>query len=129
MTDLSHLAEADLQKIAALPRHPQRDDAWWELRGRLMKGGECTGDGPCDTSAFSDSTTDNWVARRGGLPHYIRAVAHALVRDGHDEGSAIPIAISRIKDWAAGGSHVSKETQAHAAAALAEWEAKKASSG
>lgn len=76
---------------------------------------------------FSTSKTSNWVARRGGLPNYIQHVAHALVRDGMDESRAIATAVNTIKRWARGGGGVSKDTQAAAAKALAEWESKKAS--
>lgn len=70
----------------------------------------------------------NWVDEVNGLPLFIRAIAHALIRDGHSESSAIAIAVGRVKAWAAGGGHVTAKTRAKAAAAVAEWEAKKAAS-
>lgn len=80
---------------------------------------------------FSTSTTDNWVARRGGLPPYVRAVARGIMKSGHatSESAAIEIAIGRIKDWAAGAGNVTPKTRAKAAAAVAHWEALKASAG
>lgn len=63
--------------------------------------------------------TRNWVDDTGGLPEFIQEIVKALKRDGHDESSAIAIAVSRCKVWAAKGN-------AKAVAALAEWEAKKA---
>lgn len=74
------------------------------------------------------SPKKNWVERAGQLPAYIQHIA----KDIHEErglplDQAIPIAISRVKVWAT-GKGVSKETQAKAAKALAEWEALKAKS-
>jgi len=78
-------------------------------------------------SPFSTSTTSNWVARAGGLPPYIQNVAKGMMRGGDiDESSAIARAIGAIKRWARGGGGVHPEVKAAAAAALAEWEAKKA---
>jgi len=78
-----------------------------------------------DAAPFSTSTTDNWVARAGGLPTYIREVAHALVRSGHSESDAIATAVATMKRWAAGLGNVRPQVQAAAAKALAEWEAKR----
>lgn len=72
---------------------------------------------------LSASTTDNWVARRGGLPPMVRAIARALMRNGHSESSAIAVAIGAVKRWAAGGGHVHPSTRARSAAAVAHWEA------
>lgn len=69
---------------------------------------------------------DNWVTRTGGLHPFIRAVAHALEREGHSESQAIQIAIGRIKDWAAGEGNVRPDTRAKAVEAIAHWEAQKA---
>lgn len=80
---------------------------------------------PADDSSFGSG--DNWVTRAGGLPKYVREVAHALVRSGMPESRAIATAISRLKVWAAGGDHVRPQVQAAAAKAIAEWEAKKGS--
>lgn len=68
----------------------------------------------------------NWVTSVGGLPLFIRAVAHALIRNGHSESQAIQIAVGVMKNWASGRGDVSAKTRAKAAKALAEWEAKKA---
>lgn len=79
---------------------------------------------------FSASHTSNWVARGGGLPHYIQHIAHDLVdQRGMDESRAIATAIAICKRWAAGGKNVSADTRAKAAAAIAEWEKLKASHG
>jgi hypothetical protein len=72
-------------------------------------------------------TGHNWVTARGGLPPFIRAVAHALIRSGHDESRAIQLAIAAIRRWASGGGHVTEKTREKARAALARWEALKAS--
>lgn len=68
----------------------------------------------------------NWVTSVGGLPAFARAVAHALIRNGHTESEAIQLAIGVIKDWAEGKGNVTAKTRAKAAATVAEWEAKKA---
>lgn len=78
---------------------------------------------------LSTSTTDNWVARRGGLPPMVRAIARALMRNGHTESGAISLAIGAVKRWARGGGKVHPSTRARAAAAVAHWEAIKASTG
>lgn len=67
------------------------------------------------------------VERAGGLPEYICKVAKALIRSGMTTSRAIATSVSRIKRWAAGLDGVTKKTQAKAAAAVAEWEKKKAS--
>lgn len=76
----------------------------------------------CD---LGHSHKHNWVDEVGGLPSYIHSVACSLVKSGHDVSSAIAIAVSRMKVWAATGD---ADTKAKAGAALAEWEAKKAKS-
>jgi hypothetical protein len=55
-----------------------------------------------DTSPLGDKK--NWVTKVGGLPDFVRAVAHALIRDVHSESEAIQIAIGTMKAWAAGHS-------------------------
>lgn len=70
----------------------------------------------------------NWVTGVGGLPLFIRAIAHALIRNGHTESEAVQLAVGVVKNWASGEGHVTAKTRAKAAAALAEWEAKKAAS-
>jgi hypothetical protein len=70
----------------------------------------------------------NWVTSVGGLPLFIRAIAHALLRSGHSESQAIEIAVGVVKNWASGGGKVTEKTRAKAAAAVAEWEKKKAES-
>lgn len=86
----------------------------------------------------------NWVDAAGGLPSYIERIAkHLHYEKGFPISTAIAIAVNTVKRWAragkvtgggveadaknaAGGSHhVTPATQAKAAAAVAEWEAKK----
>ncbi len=50
------------------------------------------------------------------------------VSDGHAESQAIQMAVGVVKNWASGQGNVTAKTRAKAAAALAEWEAKKAAS-
>jgi hypothetical protein len=69
----------------------------------------------------------NWVEKAGDLPGYIREVARAIHEDhGVPLDRAIPMAISRIKRWAAGEGNVNADTRAKAQAAVAQWEALKA---
>lgn len=76
--------------------------------------------------SLNSSPKKNWVEKDGGLPNYICEIARAIMRSGKSKSSAISIAISRTKMWAAGGSKVDADTRAKAAAAVAEWEALKA---
>lgn len=65
------------------------------------------------------------VQDAGGLPDYICVIARAIKRSGKTTSEAISIAVDRVKVWAT-GKGVDKDTQTKAAAALAEWEAKRA---
>lgn len=86
--------------------------------------GVCTGPGPCDVTPIGAGK--NWVNKVGGLPLYIRAIAQALIRSGHSESDAIQLAVGTVQRWARGGGKVTPATRARAAAALAEWEKKRA---
>lgn len=79
--------------------------------------------GPC---SLDRSAKHNWVEDVGGLPNYICQIARAVARGGKTLDSAIPIAVSTVKKWAAGAGNVSAAVRARAAAAVLEWEAKKA---
>lgn len=72
------------------------------------------------------SPKKNWVEENGGLPPYIHKIAAALHKSGKPISSAISIAISRTKAWAAGGDDVDADTKAKAIKAVAQWEALKA---
>ena len=75
------------------------------------------------------SPKKNWVENVGGLPQYIVKIAKDLHEErGMTISRAIATAISMCKKWAAGGKNVKPETRAKAAAAIAQWEAKKARS-
>jgi len=80
--------------------------------------------------SLAKSPKANWIEKtpQGELPEYICRVARALVRKGRDTSSAIAIAVSTVKRWAAGADDVNADTRAKAAAAVAEWEALKAAS-
>lgn len=88
--------------------------------------GVCTGDGPCDVTSRDRSPKQNWIEKAGGTPAYIRAIRNALLRQGHSMGKATALAVGTVKNWASGQGNVSPATRVRAAAALAEWEAKKA---
>jgi hypothetical protein len=91
-----------------------------------------------DTSPFSSSTTSNWVARRGGLPGRVRAIARAVKRK-HPEWSlsrCIAVAINAVKYSAATGDsklpgrqNERPSTVAAHSAAAAHWEAMKGKRG
>lgn len=69
----------------------------------------------------------NWVDQTGGLPKYIEKIADSLHRKrGFTISRAIATAVSMCKRWARGGENVNADTRAKAAAAIAQWEAKKA---
>lgn len=86
-------------------------------------GGRVGDDSPVGTPGG----TQNWVDKAGGLPKYIRMVAHALIRKGATKARAIATAVATMKRWAANvGGKVSEKVQAAAAKAIAEWEAMKA---
>lgn len=70
----------------------------------------------------------NWVEKTGGLPEYINRIAKDLMDKGMTESHAIATAVNTVKRWARGGGKVTPKTRAKAAAALAEWESKKAAS-
>lgn len=75
------------------------------------------------------SPKKNWVEKVGGLPQFIVHIAKDLHEErGMDISRAIATAISMCKKWAAGGKNVKPETRAKAAAAIAQWESKKARS-
>lgn len=78
---------------------------------------------------------DNWVEAAGGLPSYIERIAkHLHYERGYTISRAIASAVNTVKRWAKGGTvtaygttkHITAKTQALAAAAVAEWEAKRA---
>ncbi|HLR43873.1 MAG TPA: hypothetical protein VK065_01650 [Brevibacterium sp.] len=90
--------------------------------------------GPEDEIGEDDvEETYNWVDDVGGLPKYIRRIADHLIAKGMSESRAIASAVNTVKRWARGGKvtagpggpNVSAKTAAKAAAAVAEWEAKK----
>jgi len=79
-----------------------------------------------DPSPRDLSPRKNWVEEEAGMPVYMRMVRNALLRNGHDMQSATAIAVNAMKRWAAGGDDVHPQVQAAAAAALAEWDRKRA---
>lgn len=90
--------------------------------------------GPEDEDIEEDvEETYNWVDDVGGLPGYIRRIANHLIASGMTESHAIASAVNTVKRWARGGKvtagpggpNVSAKTAAKAAAAVAEWEAKR----
>jgi hypothetical protein len=92
------------------------------FEGKAITPGGRVGD---DSPVGTPGGRQNWVDKAGGLPRYIRMVAHALIRKGMSKSRAIATAVNTMKRWAAGGNNVSPKVQAAAAKAVAEWEAKK----
>lgn len=80
---------------------------------------------PADDSSLDRSPRKNWVENAGGLPRYIRMVAHAMMRKGRPRSVAIRLAIGIVRNWAT-HENVSPKVKAAAIKAMAEWEAKKA---
>lgn len=82
---------------------------------------------PIDESPLSASKTSNWVARVGGLPPYIRGVARGIAKKhgGKVTSRDIATAIAAMKRFIA-DPHTKPAVKAAAAAALAEWEGKRA---
>lgn len=76
--------------------------------------------------SLDEKPGSNWVQAGGGLPDYICEVARAIKKTGKDTSTAIAMAVSRVKRWAATGKG---ETKAKAAKAIAQWEALKAKGG
>ncbi len=77
---------------------------------------------------------DNWVEAAGGLPSYIERIAkHLHYEKGMSISRAIAVAVNTVKRWARGGTvtkhgttkRITPKTQALAAKAVMEWEAKK----
>lgn len=77
-------------------------------------------------SSLDRSPKKNWVEKAGQLPPYVRKLAREIEKSGHELSSAIAIALSRVKDWSAGGDGVDADTVAKSAKAVAQWEALKA---
>lgn len=71
---------------------------------------------------------DATLGGQGALPKYISFIAGRLHENGHPTSEAIALAVAACKRWARGGTHVTPIVRARAAAALAEWEAKRAKS-
>lgn len=82
-----------------------------------MPTGISPGGRPIDESPLSSSKTDNWVARNGGLPPYVRGIARGLAKKhgGKVTSGDIAIAWAYVKKLAA----TSKNPKVRAAAAAA----------
>lgn len=79
---------------------------------------------------------DNWIEREGGLPRYIERIAIHLVNErGFTVSHAIATAVNAAKTWCrtgdvkqwAGFQNINAGSRAQACAAVARWEAMKAS--
>lgn len=81
---------------------------------------------PLDESPLSPSRSSNWIAKGGGLPPYVRAVARGIAKrhGGVPTSRDIAIAISATKRWTAKSKDAS--VKARSAKSVAQWEALKA---
>lgn len=74
-----------------------------------------------------------WHHKGLQLPPYIQHVANDLRGQGHDESTAVEMAVGIVRNWAEGhdghGNRVHPDVQAAAAKNVAQWEALKAGSG
>lgn len=106
-----------------------------ELEVREPKREDSENEMSSDSETFDSDPGTNWIEETGTghLPNYIRRIADHLIAQGMMESHAIASAVNTVKRWARGGSvrenggpNVKPDTVVKAAAALAEWEAKKA---
>jgi hypothetical protein len=54
-------------------------------------------------------------------PAYLQNVRNALIRAGHDEGSAHAMALAALRRWSEGGDHVTPEVRSASRNALDEF--------
>jgi hypothetical protein len=82
----------------------------------------------CKHPPLPNKPGHNWVEQQGGLPEMMDCVARAIYWDGKikDVSRAVRIAIGKVEDWASGKGKVTPQTRAKAAAAVAEWNKKRA---
>lgn len=83
----------------------------------------------CNHPPLPNRPGTNWVEQAGGLPEMIDCVARAIYHTGRSQGDvskAVRMAVGVVEDWAAGRRGVTAKTQAKAATAVAEWNAKRA---
>jgi hypothetical protein len=64
----------------------------------------------------------NWIDQTGGLPPFMRAIVHALKRNGKSESAAVRIAWGTLRRWARGGGNVSEKTRTKSQETLAQLE-------
>lgn len=111
----------DLMELSAITLEAKLDEI-------ALSAFEAEIDDEIELGRLDWSPRKNWVESEGGLPRYIEEVAIGIMKgSGYPRERAIPMAISRIKKWAAGLGGVTQKTQAKAIAALAKWEKMKAS--
>lgn len=83
---------------------------------------------PINEAPLSSSKTDNWVAKAGGLPPYVRGIARAIARKhgGKVTSADIAMAIAATRKWQAKSKVAA--VKAASGAAQADWAAKRAKS-
>jgi hypothetical protein len=83
----------------------------------------------CNHPPLPNKPGTNWVEKQGGLPEMMDCVARAIYWSPggvRDVSRAVRIAVGKVEDWAAGKGNVTPQTRAKAAAAVAEWNRKRA---
>lgn len=72
-----------------------------------MAAGVSPGGRPIDESPLSSSKSDNWVARNGGLPPYVRGIARGIAKKhgGKATSSDIAMAWTEVEKLAATSKH------------------------
>lgn len=114
--------------VRALAREQMLRD--WELADELLQESEKTAGYAVTPHPFGKPGGPGlWKHKGLQLPPYIQNVAHGIQKSGKTESEAIAAAVGIVKRWAAGGGKVHPEVKAAAAAALAQWEALKATHG
>lgn len=126
-TCAKHLARGKNDAMHSTPdgtRDASNINSVKDIEKAVSPGGRPADDSPLGTPGGKK----NWVDRAGGLPKYIRMVAHALIRSGKSKSRAIGMAVGIVRNWAEGKGNVSPKVRAAAVKAIAEWEAKRAGS-
>lgn len=125
--DVLKQAIADNRKAGLPDTHPLQKAMLAALARKEKKADPDDLEHKRSSASLDRSPRSNWVEQNGDLPAYVREVARAIHEDhGTPLDRAIPMAIGRIKKWAAGVGNVNADTRAKAAKAVAEWEALKA---
>lgn len=117
-------ATEEEKSLAALALSASEQDEITPVEHLMIALAMSPGGRPADDSPLGKpGGKQNWADKAGGLPKYIRMIAHALIRDhGFTTEHAIATARNRVRKLAATAKD--PKVKAAAAAADAEWIAK-----